>query len=97
MIYFINCIVCLYLQLLYLILFQEDEDDEDDDDDNSSPSLCAAQTLDCLAINLPPEKYMSALMNHLSPALESNNPALLKGAFEAMAVSAEGMYISNSF
>ena len=52
--------------------------------------------MDCLAINLPPEKYMSALMNHLSPALESNNPALLKGAFEAMAVSAEGMYISNS-
>ena len=31
-------------------------------------------------------------MNHLSPALESNNPALLKGAFEAMAVSAEGNF-----
>ena len=66
----------------------EEEDDEDDLED--SPTLCAAQTLDLLALNLPPEKYMSALMSHLNPALNSSDPKLLKGAFEALAVSAEG-------
>jgi len=71
----------------------EEEDDDDDDDDgleNDSPHLCAAQTLDSLSINLPPEKYMSALSAHLNPALNSSDPTLLKGAYEALAVSAEG-------
>ena len=42
------------------------------------------------SINLPPEKYMSALSAHLNPALNSSDPSLLKGAYEALAVSAEG-------
>ena len=42
------------------------------------------------SINLPPEKYMSALSAHLNPALNSSDPTLLKGAYEALAVSAEG-------
>ena len=33
---------------------------------------------------------MSALSAHLSPALNSSDPTLLKGAYEALAVSAEG-------
>ncbi len=67
-----------------------EDEDEEDDVESDSPNLCAAQTLDVLAINLPPEKYMSALMSHLNPALNSSDPMLLKGAFEALAVSAEG-------
>ena len=68
---------------------EEDEDDADDDDEDlesDSPHLCAAQTLDALSINLPPEKYMSALSAHLNPALNSSDPTLLKGAYEALAV-----------
>ena len=33
---------------------------------------------------------MSALSAHLNPALNSSDPTLLKGAYEALAVSAEG-------
>lgn len=89
----------LYIQMINVVFpiictmspKQDDEDDDDDDEDESdSPTLCAAQTLDVLALNLPPEKYMSALMAHLNPALGSSDPLLLKGAFEALAVSAEG-------
>lgn len=68
----------------------DDDDDDEDDLENDSPNVCAVQQLDLLAINLPPEKYMSALMAHVNPALNSSDPMLLKGAYEALAVSAEG-------
>lgn len=45
---------------------EEDEEDEDyfaDDDDDSSPSTNAAQTLDVLALNLPPEKLIPPVVN----------------------------------
>ena len=87
---YIPMINVLFPLMCYVRDDENEEDDEDDLEDSSSPNLCAAQTLDMLAINLPPEKFMSALMSHLTPALESNNPALLKGSFEAMAVCAEG-------
>ena len=90
----------LYIQMINVLFpimctirdSDEASNDEDSEEEleNDSPNLCAAQTLDVLAINLPPEKYMSALMAHLTPALNSSDPALLKGAFEAIAVSAEG-------
>ena len=89
----------LYIQMINVLFpimcsIREDEvsneEDSEEELENDSPTLCAAQTLDVLAINLPPEKYMSALMAHLTPALNSSDPALLKGAFEAIAVSAEG-------
>ena len=89
----------LYIQMINVLfpimctIREENDLDEDEDDEeleSDSPNLCAAQTLDILAINLPPEKYMSALMAHLTPALNSSDPTLLKGAFEAIAVSAEG-------
>lgn len=41
---------------------EEDENDEDyfgDDDDDSSPTTNAAQTLDVLALSLPPEKLIT--------------------------------------
>ena len=40
----------------------EDEDDDEDEDDNDSPALAASQCLDILALNLPPEKYMTAVL-----------------------------------
>jgi hypothetical protein len=96
----------LYIQMINVlfpimctITTEEEEEDVDDELDSSSPTLCAAQTLDVLAINLPPEKYMSALLAHLQPALDSSDPALLKGAYEALAVSAEGCadHIRNNY
>lgn len=47
----------------------EDDEDEDyfaDDDDDSSPSTNAAQTLDVLALSLPPEKLITPVVNYIS-------------------------------
>ena len=42
----------------------DDEDDDDDPDgDDSSPSVCASQTLDVMAINLPPEKVVTPVVS----------------------------------
>ena len=69
-----------------------DDDDEDppDNPESKSPPSAASQTLDILALNLPPEKFMPALLKHVEPALLSNDPAKLKGAYYALAVTAEG-------
>merc|ERR1740129_2221214 len=67
----------------------EEEDDEDADDDDT-PALAASQCLDILALNLPPEKYMTAVLAQVQPALENNNPAFQRAAYQAIAVSAEG-------
>ncbi|XP_040564918.1 LOW QUALITY PROTEIN: importin-4-like [Lepeophtheirus salmonis] len=69
----------------------EDDDLYEDDDDERSPEVCASQTLDVLAVNLPPAKFMNTLMQNVKPALESTNrPDLMKGALTAISVSAEG-------
>ena len=38
------------------------DDDEDAEEEDDSPALAASQSLDILALNLPPEKYMAALL-----------------------------------
>ena len=70
-------------------LLDDDDDDEDADDDNSPP-LAATQSLDILALNLPPEKYIAALLSQVQPALASSNPCHQRAGYQALAVSAEG-------
>lgn len=41
---------------------EEEEDYFADDDDDTSPSTNAAQTLDVLALNLPPEKLITPVV-----------------------------------
>ncbi len=42
---------------------EEDDDSDDEDEDiDDSPALAASQALDTLALNLPPEKYITNLM-----------------------------------
>ena len=71
---------------------EEGEEDDDDDEgaDSGSPSVAACQTLDSLAVNLPPEKYMAALLSHVQPSLRASDIGGQKAAFNALAVSAEG-------
>lgn len=80
------------INVLFPIVCQLDDEDEEEEEMNESnkPSTCACQVLDVLAINLPPEKFMHALLSHVQPAIESNDPAKMKGAFNALAVCAEG-------
>lgn len=68
----------------------DDEDEFNDAESSNSPTVCASQTLDVMAINLPPEKFMAALLSHVQPALQSSDPGLLKGAFYSLAVCVEG-------
>jgi hypothetical protein len=68
----------------------EEDGDDEDDLESGSPSVAACQALDSLAVNLPPEKYMPALLSHVQPALQGSDPGKMKAAFNALAVSAEG-------
>ena len=44
----------------------ENEDDDEDAEDEDSVSLAATQALDSLALSLPPEKYISALLSQVN-------------------------------
>lgn len=87
----------LYIPMIQVIfsvmanqeLPDEEEDDEDAEDDNTPP-LAATQSLDILALHLPPEKYITALLGQVQPALASPSPAHQRAAYQALAVSAEG-------
>merc|ERR1719334_2925475 len=68
----------------------EEDEDEDEDAEDDSPALAASQSLDMLALNLPPEKYISTLLGQVQPALSSSNPIHQRAAYQAIAVSAEG-------
>ena len=52
---------------IFSIMMQNDAEDEDDDveEDDDTPALAASQALDTLALNLPPEKYISALLSQV--------------------------------
>ena len=81
------------IQVIFTVManqeLPEDEDDEDAEDD-SSPALASTQSLDLLALHLPPEKYITALLTQVQPALASPNPVHQRAAYQALAVSAEG-------
>merc|ERR1711892_1117177 len=47
------------IQVMFNIMAQQELPDEDEDEDDS-PALAASQSLDILALNLPPEKYITA-------------------------------------
>ena len=43
----------------------EADDDDEDAEEEDTPALAASQALDVLALNLPPEKYISALLSQV--------------------------------
>ncbi len=85
----------LYVQIIdtlfpIMSIITDSDLEEESEVESASPSLCACQTLDVLAVNLPPEKFMCSLLSHVHPALQGNDPEKRKGAFNALAVCAEG-------
>ena len=57
--------------------YDEDDDDEEeetDDVESGSPAVCACQTLDQLAINLPPGKFLPHLLTYVTQAMVSQDP-----------------------
>jgi hypothetical protein len=57
----------------------------------TTPMNCATQTLDVLALNIPPKNLIPPLLQLLEPALQtSNDPLRKKAAYLSIAVIAEG-------
>lgn len=69
----------------------EEEADEDEDEEVAkTPSSVAAQVIDCMALNFPPEKFVSSLMKLVEPALSNQDQFHRRAAYLAIAVASEG-------
>lgn len=86
---------------IILVLFQlmaTPSDDSGDDteeyfgsNENTTPMNCATQTLDVVALSIPPKNLIPPLLALLEPALQtSNDPLQKKAAYLSIAVIAEG-------
>ena len=70
-----NKLVNPTLQTIFAVMSEADEEEEDDDDDNdqvesSKPSTVASQTLNEMALHLPPEKVVTPLLQWAEPAVK---------------------------
>ena len=69
----------------------EDEDEEYfGSNEISTPITCAAQSMDMLALHIPPKQLIPVLMSLLEPALGGADPLQAKAAYLSIAVIAEG-------
>ncbi|KAJ6642756.1 Importin-4, partial [Pseudolycoriella hygida] len=71
----------------------EESDGEDDyftGNENSNPRTTATQTMDLLALHVPPEKLIPPLLQYIEPALQNPDPNQKKAAYLCLAVIAEG-------
>jgi len=89
-----NNLVPRMIEVLFPIMCEpydeEDEDEEEKDEESSAPSVCACQTLDQLAINLPPGKFLPHLLKYVQAVMTSTDPHQVRAAYHAMAVCVEG-------
>ncbi|XP_034255922.1 importin-4-like [Thrips palmi] len=92
------------IDVLFELMSTPPEDDEQeeyfvDDDDEETPTTVANQTLDMLALHLPPEKFLPHILEHVEPALTGTSLYAKKAAYLAMAVLVEGCseYIRNKY
>lgn len=71
----------------------ENEDEEGDEEyyvEEASPKTTATQTMDQLAVYIPPERLIPPLLALLEPALKGDNPLYKKASYLCIAVIAEG-------
>lgn len=85
------------IQVLFELMASPSDDAGDDTEEyfgsneNTTPMNCATQTLDVLALNIPPKNLIPPLLAILEPALQtSNDPLQKKAAYLSIAVIAEG-------
>lgn len=69
---------------------EDDEDDEEYYAETTSPKTTATQTMDQLAVYIPPERLIPPLLALLDPALKGDNPLYKKASYLCIAVIAEG-------
>ncbi|XP_055534571.1 importin-4-like [Wyeomyia smithii] len=84
----------IVVSLFHLMSVAPDVEDEDEEyfgsNEVSTPSTCATQTLDVLALHIPPKQLIPTLMALLEPALRGNDPLAKKASYLSIAVIAEG-------
>ncbi|KOC63425.1 Importin-4 [Habropoda laboriosa] len=83
------------IDMLFNLMSTRPEDDNDEvyfsgDNEDNTPVTCATQTLDLLALHLPPEKLIPRLLQYIEPSLQGTDIYAKKASFLAMAVLAEG-------
>lgn len=83
------------LDMLFNLMSTRPEDDNDEvyfsgNNEDNTPVTCATQTLDLLALNLPPEKLLPQLLQYIEPSLQGTDIYAKKASYLAMAVLAEG-------
>ncbi|XP_055625825.1 importin-4-like [Toxorhynchites rutilus septentrionalis] len=84
-------IVIALFQLMSVAPDLEDEDEEYfGSNEISTPSTCAAQSMDVLALHIPPKQLIPTLMGLLEPALRGSDPLAKKASYLSIAVIAEG-------
>ncbi|XP_048515338.1 importin-4-like isoform X2 [Athalia rosae] len=83
------------IDMLFHLMAEPPTDETDeayfcDNVDDSTPMTCATQTLDLLALHLPPEKLIPHVLRHVEPGFQGTNIYSKKASYLAMAVLAEG-------
>lgn len=85
------------IAVLFELMASPSDDSGDDTDEYfgsnevTTPMNCATQTLDVLALSIPPKNLIPPLLAILEPALQtSNDPLQKKAAYLSIAVIAEG-------
>lgn len=89
----IDPIVCVLFDLMACPPDVEDEEEEEyfvGGTEISSPMTCATQTMDILALHVPPEKLIPPLLLLVEPAVRGDDILRKKAAYLSIAVIAEG-------
>jgi hypothetical protein len=77
-----NKLVSPILQTLFVLMTEADEEDEDEDEfehvESTKPCVVAAQTLNQMALNLPPDKVITPLLQWAEPAFKGMNYIFFK-------------------
>ncbi|XP_077271218.1 importin-4 isoform X1 [Temnothorax americanus] len=89
------------VDMLFAVMTSKPDDDDDySNTDNENTVLTSAtQTLDLLAMHLPPEKLIPHLLRHIEPGLRHTDDYVKKTSYVAIAVLAEGCaeYIRSNY
>lgn len=76
--------------LIKFVIFSEEEEYFVGNTEISNPMTCATQTMDILALHVPPEKLIPPLLLLVEPAVQGDDILRKKAAYLCVAVIAEG-------
>ncbi|EGI57688.1 PREDICTED: importin-4-like isoform X1 [Acromyrmex echinatior] len=89
------------VDMLFAVMMSKPEEDDDCSNTNNGNTVLTSitQTLDLLAMHLPPEKLIPHLLRHIEPGLRSTDDYVKKTSYVVIAVLAEGCaeYIRSNY